>query len=78
MRVVSVPRCVVCGGPDAEGNGCEFCPAVGAPSIAELREMSDNALRTLIAVERENGRAHGEIAEAARLLLALRTGEPAQ
>lgn len=22
------PRCAVCGGPDADGNGCEFCPAV--------------------------------------------------
>lgn len=22
------PRCIVCGGPDAAGNGCEFCPAV--------------------------------------------------
>lgn len=75
---MSAPRCAVCGGPDADGNGCEFCPAVGAPSTAELREMSDNALRTLIAVERENGRAQGEVAEAARLLLALRTGNPAQ
>lgn len=27
------PRCAVCGGPDAEGNGCEFCPAVGTGAV---------------------------------------------
>jgi len=21
-------RCAVCGGPETDGNGCEFCPAV--------------------------------------------------
>jgi tRNA G26 N,N-dimethylase Trm1 len=33
---VSVPRCAVCGGPDAAGNGCEFCPAVDpTPALTE-------------------------------------------
>jgi hypothetical protein len=25
---VAAPRCAVCGGPLADGSGCEFCPAV--------------------------------------------------
>lgn len=29
---VAAPRCAVCGGPDADGNGCEFCPAVDGPT----------------------------------------------
>lgn len=25
------PRCAVCGGPTAAGEGCEFCPALEEP-----------------------------------------------
>jgi hypothetical protein len=30
----AAPRCAVCGGPDADGNGCEFCPKVDASPTA--------------------------------------------
>lgn len=27
QMIQSPPRCVVCGGPDESGGGCEFCPS---------------------------------------------------
>lgn len=74
---IAPPRCAVCGGPDAQGNGCEHCPAVerdDMPTYDELRRMSDEALRDLVDVEREQGRAFGVLAEAARVVLSLRYG----
>lgn len=29
---VAAPRCAVCGGPGADGSGCEHCPAVDSRS----------------------------------------------
>lgn len=43
-----VPRCVVCGGPFADGSGCEFCPGLtggmrpSASAVDMLHESSDH------------------------------------
>jgi len=48
-----------------------------AVQVHGLRELTDAQLRGLIAHEREQGRAFGFVAEAARTLYELRTGRRA-
>jgi hypothetical protein len=48
-----------------------------AVRVAALHTLSTPQLRDLIATEREQGRAFGEVAEAARTLYELRTGRRA-
>ena len=48
-----------------------------AVQVHGLRELTDAQLRELIAHEREQGRAFGFVAEAARTLYELRTGRRA-
>lgn len=45
-----------------------------AERVAKLYHLTDEELRNIIADEREAGRAWGQVAEAARTLLTLRTG----
>lgn len=48
-----------------------------AVHVNGLRELTDEQLRELIAYEREQGRAFGFVADAARTLYELRTGRTA-
>lgn len=42
-------RCVVCGGPGADGSGCEFCPAVDRATVQPAGKPFE--LRIVVAVE---------------------------
>jgi len=54
-----------------------FAARATAVQVHGLRELTNEQLRALIAHEREQGRAFGFVAEAARTLYELRTGRRA-